>query len=495
MPSNFLRAESGWFLFLSHSAPPVQRHFEKVLVTKNLWGHYAPLAFLAEFETAKVVGTHGAFWKWRQIIAVGLLAAILFQLVSESSATLGQTRAEASLAATAVTSTLVFHIQMRDFIAWPFMIMQLGWLVCGTTALLALIRLIHRPGESQWAWLAAGAAYASLHFLGLGVATAAATAATLIGLKFCLRRDKPFVREMTAPLLVLVAMATMHAIAMQRFMRVEPAISSEPWRSLGQFLTQALSFIPNLILSIIRGFFSELPFRPEAEQRWPYGLVILAALALLIATSLRRATANPNPRNQARFILHTFATTSFLAIITLIAIREWSEPSGNRFSDYLGAPRYVIPGSFALVGFIIELFLLLGALPFVARIILSLAITGWAVGFQNYFSANIHPTIAPQSIISHDRAWRSLVAMASECHQARLPVPDVPLGQLTQEFGDWDLKLFEPLLRSGLKFSAETNLPIVPWNDFANATPDPYRERVPSLAAVKKQLHLDTPAP
>src|SRR5204862_1890510 len=58
--SNFLRAESGWFLFLSHSDPGLQRRFEKVLLTRNLWGHYAPLVFVAEFETAKLAGTHGA---------------------------------------------------------------------------------------------------------------------------------------------------------------------------------------------------------------------------------------------------------------------------------------------------------------------------------------------------------------------------------------------------------------------------------------------------
>src|ERR1700738_3988390 len=56
--SNFLRAESGWYLWLSHSTPAVQRDFEKILLTKSISGHYAPLGFLAEFATAKLVGTH-----------------------------------------------------------------------------------------------------------------------------------------------------------------------------------------------------------------------------------------------------------------------------------------------------------------------------------------------------------------------------------------------------------------------------------------------------
>src|SRR5438477_6533772 len=42
--SNFLRAESGWYLCLFHSAPSIQRGFEKVLLTKSFYGRYAPLA-------------------------------------------------------------------------------------------------------------------------------------------------------------------------------------------------------------------------------------------------------------------------------------------------------------------------------------------------------------------------------------------------------------------------------------------------------------------
>jgi hypothetical protein len=66
-PINFLRAESGWYLFLSHSSPLVQHNTEKDFWTTSFNGHYAPLAFRAEYETAKLVGTHASFWKWRQI--------------------------------------------------------------------------------------------------------------------------------------------------------------------------------------------------------------------------------------------------------------------------------------------------------------------------------------------------------------------------------------------------------------------------------------------
>jgi hypothetical protein len=180
--SNFLRAESGWFLFLSHSDPGLQHRFEKVLLTKNFWGHYAPIAFVAEFETAKFAGTHGAFWKWRQITILALIATVLYLVARHGSSAFGLTNAPAILSAGALTAVLIFQVQMRDFIGWPFMIMQLGWLLFSLVALLSLLQIVQRPAERRWPWIAAAAAYASLHFLGLGIATVFATIITMIGI-------------------------------------------------------------------------------------------------------------------------------------------------------------------------------------------------------------------------------------------------------------------------------------------------------------------------
>src|SRR3954471_15285240 len=82
--SNFLRAESGWYLFLSKSSPAWQKDFLGILATRTFIGHYTPIAFMAEFETAKLVGATPAFWKWRQITMAGLLATVLYSLVRDS---------------------------------------------------------------------------------------------------------------------------------------------------------------------------------------------------------------------------------------------------------------------------------------------------------------------------------------------------------------------------------------------------------------------------
>jgi hypothetical protein len=494
--SNFLRAESGWFLFLSHSDPGLQHRFEKVLLTKNLWGHYAPLALVAEFETAKLVGTHGTFWKWRQITIVALAATTLFLLARHGSSGFGLTNGQAIFAAGALTAILIFQVQMRDFIAWPFMFMQLYWLLFSLLALLSLVRMIQRPAEKRWPWLAAAAAYGSLHFLGLGIATAVATATTMFGIQLARRYGPPSTpAKMAAPLVTLAVFAMLHAIAMQRFMRVEPIIPSAGWKP-GQFLAESLGFIPNLAFATVRGLFSVAPLRPEPwqiSQQWPYGILILLALAWLVSFTFWRATRDPSGRNQIRFLLHGFASITFIAIVALVATRQWSEPSPNHFVDYLSGPRYLIPASLALVALLFELFLVIGWLPAGPSMILNLALGLGAVAGHLHFAAHIYPKVAPAAMISHDRTWRSIVATARECQQAGLAVPDLPLGALTQEFADWDLKLFEPLLRSDLKISPETHLLFAPWSDFADQSPDQYLRQVPALAEVRRRLNLDAP--
>ena len=492
--SNFLRAESGWFLLLAHSAPEVQRSFAKTVLTKNHYGHYTPMAHLAEFETAKLAGTSGAFWKWRQITVVALLATALFQFGRVSGAALGLTRVQAPFSAAALTALLVFQVQMREFVAWPFMVMQLLWLLFSVLALLCLVRMAQSPEETKWPWLAPAAAYVSLHFLGLGIATVAATAAAMTGLWLAWPRAAALPGiKFAKPLLSLLGIAGLHAIAMQSFMRAAPVVPPPEWKPAA-VLTESLGYIPNVFLAALRNLLSTTHSGPgpgQIGQDWPYGVAILLAIALLVSAAFFRAVKEPTVANQHRFLLHSFASTLFLTIVALLSIRQWLEPSPNGLADYLSGSRHLIPVSFALLGIVTELFLLVTWLPVFSGVMLHLGVGVCAVVAHFNFAAHVYAKASPRLMISHKSAWHSIVAMARECRQAGLAIPNVPLGELTQEFGDWDLKLFEPLLRSHLKLPPETNLELVPWSDVGNAPADNYSRQVPSLAQVKKRLNLD----
>jgi len=494
-PSNFLRAESGWYLFLSHSDAAVQHNFEKDALTKSFGGHYAPLGFLAEFVTAKLAGTHAGFWKWRQISVLALLATILFLFARQSGRALAVSRLKASICAVGVTAILIFQTQMRDFVAWPFMILQLFWLLFSLLALVSLLQMAQRPSEKIWAWLAAGSAYVSLHFLGLGIVTVGATAATMAGIWWVLRRcHSANASKIKAPLFSLIAIATLHAVVMLKFIRADTVAPSQGWQPIS-FLAASLGFISNFAFATLRTLFTTGQPTSDAwqiTQDWPYGIAILLGFGFLLACAFLRCLREPTLRNQTRLILQTFASISFLMMIALTAIREWQAPSPHGFADYLAGPRYLIPSTFALAGIWVELLFLVAAAPVFLAVFLTLGLGLCAVVGNLQFAAEVYPKLTPRSMISHERAWQSIVAMARECRSADLAIPDVPLGTLTQEFYDWDLKLFEPLLRADLNLPDGTSLNMAPWTAFAGASPDEYRRQVPSLAEVRTRLQLET---
>jgi hypothetical protein len=493
-PSNFLRAESGWYLFLAQSTPAIQQDFVKDALTKSFHGHYAPFAFLAEFATAKFVGTYAGFWKWRQITVLALLATILFFCTRNSGYALQLSRLKASFSAVGLTAILIFQPQMRDFVAWPFMILQLFWLLFSVTALLSLVQMARYPTAAIWPWLAAAAAYASLHFLGLGLATVAATAAGMAGSWWALRGRTADVSRITAPLWSMIAITTLHAVVMWKFARAEAIAAASPeWQPLS-FLTAALGFIPNFVFATLHSLLSTgkpIPDVWQSAQDWPYGVAILLGFGFVLSSAFFRCRREPNTRNRARFILQTFASVSFLLTIALISIRQWHEPSPRGFMDYLSGSRYLILSTFALAGMLAEVLFLLASAPILLSAILSVGLGVCAIVGNLQYAANVYPKISPNSIISHAHAWRSVVALARECQKADLAIPNVPLGTLTQEFHSWDLKLFEPLLRADLKIPPETSLQFAPWDSFSNTTPNEYSRQTSFLVDVRKTLHLE----
>jgi hypothetical protein len=419
-----------------------------------------------------------------------LLATILFLFARDSGYALKLSRPIANLSAAGLTAILIFQPQMREFIAWPFMILQLFWLLFSVMALLSLVQMARRPAEILWPWLATGSAYASLHCLGLGIATVAATAAVLAGMWLETRhRASSEASKITAPLLSMIAVAAVHAAVMLKFIRAEAIVPSPGWQ-LPSFLTAALNFIPNFAFATLRSLFStsEPPSSAwQSTQDWPYGLAIILGFGFLVSAAFFRALREPTARNRARFVLQTFASVSFLMLIVLISIREWREPSPQGFVDYLAGPRYLIPNTFALAGIMAELLFLFASAPIFLNAILNVGLAVCAIIGNQQYAANVYPKVKPRSMISHASAWQAVVAMARECRRADLAIPNVPLGALTQEFYDWDLKRFEPLLRADLKAPPGTSLQFVPWNE----TPDGYSRDIPSLAAVQKKLRLE----
>src|SRR5205807_7521376 len=121
VPIAFLRAESGWFLCLSHSDEATQRATVRGFFTHSSAGHYTPLAFFTEFTTAKIVGTSRTFWRWRQLLAVAAVAAALFAMVVAIARVLTSATTQQIAIALALTAVVIFQPSMIDWVTCPFM--------------------------------------------------------------------------------------------------------------------------------------------------------------------------------------------------------------------------------------------------------------------------------------------------------------------------------------------------------------------------------------
>jgi hypothetical protein len=487
----FFRAESGWYQFLSHEQPPVQRNYVAFFFTHSYHGHFTPFAFASEFALTRLAGPHASFWKWRQLIALSAVASAIFLLVCAAARVHRLSKPVTFAAAAAVTSIFVLQPLMRELVAWPFMVMQLEWMICGTIALLALVRFAAHPEERRWIWIAAGFAYASMHCLGLGAITVAATL-----LVFCfflagiyqgrfagMARNR---RTLQIASGMLIGLATLHGVAMLHSF----GASKEPASSPG--LAASLGFWIYSLFASVRTVLG-LPILPEPNvnliaKAWPYGLVAILVLGALLYFLARSALREATPAALTRFVLHTFSIASFGGFVVVMLARHGLEPAWEFRSVLIGS-RYLVPITFTLLGSVVVLVVALARRGGVLAAGFFAGLSCVALAANRHHATQIYPAISPGNMISHEKAWQSIVAVARECQAAGIPIPNVPMGRLTQEFYDWDLRLFEPLLRDELKLKEQCRF--ADWAECRGVKRAQYDAAAPSLRRLTELLGLN----
>ncbi|MCA1658202.1 MAG: hypothetical protein LC627_02765, partial [Verrucomicrobiaceae bacterium] len=367
-------------------------------------------------------------------------------------------------------------------------------MICGTIALLALVRFATDPAERRWIWIAAGSAYASIHCLGLGSVTIGATI-----LIFCFflagiyRGRFPSLaqsrRTLQIALATLIGLATLHGLAMLHSF----GASKEPASSPG--LAASLGFWMYSLFASVRTLLG-LPILPEINvsliaAAWGYGLAAILILAAVLYLLARSALREATPPTLTRFVLLTFSIASFGGFVVVMLARHGLEPAWEFRSVLIGS-RYLVPITFTFLGSVVVLAVALarrgGAVAAIFFVFLSCA----ALAANRHHATQVYPAISPGNMISHDKAWQLIMAVARECQAAGLPIPNVPLGSLTQEFYDWDLRTFEPLLRDQLKSTEPCRF--ADWAECRGVNRAQYDAAAPSLRRLIALLGL-TDAP
>lgn len=497
-PMNFLRAESGWFLVQAHSDSESQQRFRKNFFRGSYGGHYTPLGFLAEFEMAKIAGTNESIWKWRQILALSLIAAGLAGTVYTIGSRFQLPASTRWMMAVAVTAGSVYRPEMMDFISWPFMIFQLVFLGLLVLALYSVLRLIVSPEKRRWPWIAALAAYGSMHASGLGVVAVVAVAVVFAGILFVAGRCPssayaPHRKNVAKALIALLCLSALHGSAMVYLLEVQESFAVSAV-SFGKLL---LGFTANLGLAALGTFAGTTISEPHSRAlaySWPYGILMIAAALLLVVWLLGKALKQPTAQNVTRFALHAFSISAFFTLIGLIAARSLQTSSlygaAAILAQNISIPRYILPVHFLIVASAVEVLVRLAerAPRFSSGAFGALALA--AVAAQVDYRWTTFPYVAPLARISHTSSWGLIVATARECRAAQLPIPDVPLAALTQEFSDESINSFAPLLRHELQWKSGEKIETIPWEEYLRGGRDRYRT-VPSLQLLEHKLDLD----
>jgi hypothetical protein len=501
VPTAFLRAESGLYLRVSHSEEAAQRKFARKFFTESNGGHYTPLAFLAEFETAKRIGTHRAFWRWRQIVVLAIVAAATFAALRAVTEIFAVERSERLSIPAALSAVAVFQPAMVDFVSWPFMVMQLLWLGLLMLALYCVAKLSVSPDERRWPWLAAALAYVSMHVSGLGLVTVIAVAAvfsTLLLNAFRRRIDllSETRKRIAVALVLLACFAAAHGWAMIHLLPEQRTFPAAPTVHSFAAVKLLLGFVFNFACAGLGSFCLTSPSIPNVlaiAYCWPLGVLLIVAILVGVHKMITRTNAEVSSYSVGLSVVVIFSVAAFLALLLLVVAREIAEaPAGGGVVPYFNAftavPRYLIPLHYLLLGPAAVLLACLGR----SRRLTSIACASLAVAAlitQVEFQRGPMRSVVPGTRISHYTAWRLVLATARQCRAAGLPMPNLPLGALTGEFADENIESFLPLLRHDLQLGPNDPLVVIDLRDFNERHGDSAGV-VPSLPKLRRQLKL-----
>jgi hypothetical protein len=497
-PINFLRAESGWYQFSARDTPARQQQFVRSLFKESHNGHYAPLAFWLELEQTKLAGTRAGYWKWRAIALISLLGLTLFLLAMRAAAAAKMGTIASLCLSTGLTAIVLFQPLMIEFVAWPFLVFEIGWMIFSIVALAALVSLASDIDPKKSVWIAAGSAYASIHCFGLGLISVIATA--MIFTLILVQQDRfgwllPYRRRIVFALGFLILFGICHTLCMAGLNSV-PA-GGTPLISHDQLTRALLAFVGVYPLFVPFALFISIPLSPATavllQNAWPLGLVaVLVAIMLITAAIKRLRKEEPRHAAAVHLVLITFSFLSYAIMIALVTLREIRQPSLMPVVGMFVGPRYLVPSTIVFFGAMIAAVMALARKKTVGSAIAFLLLTICAVISQRQFASYVYPKLQPAAQISHKRAWSLIVSMAREARAAHLPVPDISMNDLTQEFHGWDLKLFEPLLRHDLNLSPEEPIDFLDVKEVLGPRRAEYDRSVPSLAELSRTMRIQS---
>ncbi len=495
-----LRAESGYYLMISHSRPPVLEAFVHGLFRYSYNGHYIPLALVSELFLSKIFGANETLWKYRQLFLASLLALSMVAAFLYASLAAFSSRIVRWSLSLAITVVFIAMPVMTDFVPWPFMGLQMVMMICTALSLALLLKNIYRFSLPSL-WAAAMVCYLSMHFTGVGLAAAAgmATCLAILAVLAALGSAtlKPHLKSYIQALVAIIIFTVAHSAAMILLAPPGSAVDKNAVASIGLRLTLARfgGFVSALPPAMWRQFWGPEGFPlPKVDAMYSdalYGWGFIAVGVLIAVGFFISFRRSPTQRGLIQLLLYAFSFVGLLVIVAMILSRYAHDPDTAGLAAFLMGARYIILFNFFAT---ILIFAILMSFNFNRALITAVACTivsFAAIESQRSYQWGILREIVPISKISHQRCWNLARNVIAECRNAQLPILDISLKAACNEY-DGTIQFFEPLFRQELGIPVSEKLT---WIAEVGMPPDRlavYDQVAPSIRALRTQLNVDT---
>ena len=357
----FFRAENGGYeRVVSQGWPVIRAQLFKDLVTSH-GGHYTPLFFWFELGSTVLCGTSALCWRLRQLTILALLLLALCSFFGQAASRYLSARTR-WLLALGLSAPVVLSPRIIGFVGWPiesgqllwalFTVLSLGWLSK------VAFEMTDRDLPLRPLWISLAFGYASMHMLGLGLATMAgwfAAYAVLLLTAWQRGLPKPLWRATLLPGAVGALLTTVHAVLMKRLIAAPaPGLAPvPPAPPLPHFMAEALGYTIHLLVSCLRALWSPDALTPpvngQLDVEWPYGLATLLLLVVGGLWAWRHYRARPTPPALCGLCWYSFSLVALFFYLLLTFTRVYR--SGGGWIIYLLGDRYLWPPAILLLGF------------------------------------------------------------------------------------------------------------------------------------------------
>lgn len=403
LPVQFLRAESGLLLQIAHS-PNWLNEFSRY-VTRAYAGHFIPVAFSLELLQTRLFGPNETLWAMRQSIAL----ALLITAATYNSVTLygithpGASTSSKRIVAIAIASCFAFNPFVIEMLSWPFMWFQFVCLTGMAVSLCFLLAFIKEPSHGR-AFGVTLPAYASIHFLGIGLAISASALATLFIASMCLRQS----RKAIPAIVVGLVLTAIHSIPSV----MDGGGATGPIRVVDSIARYFTLFIEQPIAAVRATFATPwLPFPALSviKTQSVLGAGVFVVVGACLSQKWSRAFLSKDQASIASASALTFAFLAFCAICLLSVARLRAETDNAALVAFVIGGRYLI----------FPIFCAFLAAPVIiqpktsARILAPIVTVVFAISAV-VFVRDVVPNLWPDRTLSHREMWHRMSSNPNE---------------------------------------------------------------------------------